>query len=148
MQPVGRFYRRPHDMPRRIADVGGFVEHHIASLRTIASAPQADLQIHRAELPLPQRVVDAREKALLLLLLPTCSQNLLLMHASAPRKELSDHRVMRLPTAVRATMPAAKAMRTSTFTADRTVGGTNAPLRRPPDLEAKACEMGFQHLFY
>src|SRR5262245_33017303 len=56
-----------HDMPRRVLAVGR-LQHHIAGLRIGVPAPER-FDVHRAQFPLPQRIVDARlEPALLLLL--------------------------------------------------------------------------------
>src|SRR6516165_1394218 len=54
-------------MPRRVLSVSRF-EHHVARLRVSIPAPER-FEIHRAQFPLPKRIVDARLKSLLLLAL-------------------------------------------------------------------------------
>src|SRR6516164_88498 len=56
-----------NDVPRRVPAVG-FVQHHVAGARISIPAPER-LEIHRAQFPLPQWVIDARGKPPLLLVL-------------------------------------------------------------------------------
>src|SRR5580693_2132396 len=56
-----------NDVPGRVIGVG-VLEHHVARPRVVVPAP-VGLDIHRAQLPLADRIVYARLEALLLLLL-------------------------------------------------------------------------------
>src|SRR6185312_15281654 len=67
VEPRASLVVRPDDMPWRMIGVAR-LEHRIPGVRIIVPAPER-LQIHGAELPLPQRIAYARKETPLLLFL-------------------------------------------------------------------------------
>src|SRR5947209_17491124 len=62
------------DVPRRMFRAGR-LQHQVAGAGVAVPAPEG-FGIHRAQLPLPQRIVDPRAEAALMLLLPYLEPNL------------------------------------------------------------------------
>ena len=77
-----------HDVPRRVVGVGA-LQHHVARLGELVPALEG-FEIHRAQLPLPDRIVDARHETALLLLLTDLEPDLEQPDAAIDHELLDD----------------------------------------------------------
>ena len=68
VQPRASCHTRMDDVPGRVLGVG-ILEHHVACAVVVACPAPVRFDVHRAQLPLADRIVDARFEALVLLLL-------------------------------------------------------------------------------